>query len=109
MKIQEMTVFPSATDTTQAVGNSFLGIHSEANGDEVAVSAPQGGVLISDFLTSPSFLTAVWEVRNYAVTAMTKGLGLNKGLRTEEEDCLCPRDEHILLLLLDPEEMRVGT
>lgn len=72
-------------DTTQAVGDSFLGMDSEASGDEVAASAPQGGALISDFLTSPSFLTAVWEVRNYAVTAMTKGLGLNKGLRIEEE------------------------
>ena len=112
MKIQEMTAFPSAMDTTQAVGNSFLGIHSEASGDEVAASAPQGGALISDFLTSP-FLTAVWEVRNYAVSAMTKGLGLNKGLRTEEERWenpkegrLCPRDED--LLLLEPEAMRVG-
>lgn len=72
-------------DTTQAAADSFLGMHSEASGDEVAASA-QGGARISDFLTSPSFLTAVWEVRNYAVTAMTKGLGLNKGLRIEEEE-----------------------
>lgn len=95
-------------DTTQPVGDSFLGMNSEASGDEVAASAPQGGALISDFLRSPSFLTVVWEVRNYAVTAMTKGLGLKQ--RSEdrgremrriltEEECLCPRDEHMLSAL----------
>lgn len=73
MKIQEMTVFPSATDTTQAVGNSFLGIYSEASGNEVAASAPQGGVLISHFLTPPSFFDSCLRSQKLGSNCNDKG------------------------------------
>lgn len=90
-------------DTTQPVGDSFLGMNSEASGDEVAASA-QGAALISDFLTSPSFFDSCLGSQKLCSNCNDKGSWAKQ--RSEdrgremrriltEEQCLCPRDEHM--------------